>query len=129
VSAAILLDQDIETSMVFKILAGIGIIGLLIFGFLRQVSKPVKKDLESSSGNVQNEPKPTRPKILEVVLFMTVKRAALLAPLLLYSGITQSFFFGSLPLFINEFSTEINDLSMKLVRGVLFIQPFFPHDS
>jgi len=53
---------------------------------------------------------------------MADKRAALLAIILVYSGITQAFFFGSLPLFINSYSTEITDESIKLV---LFFLSFF----
>lgn len=47
---------------------------------------------------------------------MIKKKAVLLTPILIYSGITQSFFFGTFPLFINQFSPDQNDLSIKLVN-------------
>jgi len=53
---------------------------------------------------------------------MTKKKAVLLTPILIYSGITQSFFFGTFPLFINQFSPDQNDLSIKLVN--FFLLPF-----
>lgn len=124
VSAAVLLDQNIETSFVFKILAGVAIIGLIIFAFLRPASRPVTKADEEDAP----PPKSSKPKILEVMLFMTQRKAALLAPLLIYSGLTQSFFFGSLPLFVNEPPVDMNELSIKLVCRPPSVYPFFAPD-
>jgi len=115
VSAAVLLDQNIETDLVFKILAGVAMIGLVIFLFLRPASPPSRGD-----GKDQPPQKSFKLKILEVALFLTEKRAALLACLMIYSGITQSFFFGTLPLFVNDPPVDMNELSLKLYLMAIF---------
>jgi len=67
-SAAYLLDQNIETDFVFKILAAIAIFGLFIFLLLRPVSRPKHLDKEEIIG----ESKPQKPKILEVYIFSSL---------------------------------------------------------
>jgi len=109
VSAAILLNKGVETQLVFKILAAIAIFGLLVFGLLRPVKRPESAKEIPTFGA----------KLLEVLTFLADRRALLLAFLLIYSGITQSFFFGTLPLFIVEYG-EMNDLSVKLYLMGLF---------
>ena len=111
ISAAVLLNQGVETDSVFIILAVVGTIGLFVFWLLRPITSPVvvKKD------SINDAPPKKKSTLLEVVVLMADIRAALLSGILIYSGVTQSFFPGSLPLFINSYSPDILDLSMKLV--------------
>jgi len=109
VGAAILLDQGVDTDSVFIVLAVIGALGNLVFGILRPLKSPPPKRINGDEG-------PKKHIILEVVMLMVDMKAALLATILVYSGVANSFYFGNLPLYINNYSPDVLDLSMKLVH-------------
>jgi len=115
VSAAILLSQGIETDVVFIILAIVATIGIFGFWILRPASQP-------HDNSVNGESKNQTKAIFEVLLLIADKRAALLAMIMVYSGITQTFFTGTLPLFINNYGNEdaIDDKSLKLYLMAVF---------
>lgn len=104
----------------FTILAAVGFGGVLLFLFLRPVGRSAS---ESVNNGGADDPTSVRALVLNVVHVMLDFRMLCLSFFIAYTGITQTFFSGNLPLFINGFAPDggMSDLSVKLVRFFLLL--------
>jgi hypothetical protein len=91
-------------STTFKVMTGIGAAGALGFLFLRKppVASEPQGDAALSTGS----------SLTFVLRTLKDKRFLILALIIVYSGVTQSFIPGTFPLLV---STEPSDLAYKLV--------------
>ena len=103
--------------VLFEILAAVGLCGVLLFLFLRPVSLP-SPQLVNGEAEVPAKIS-ARQSITGVIKLIMDPRMVCLSFIIAYTGVTQTFFSGNLPLFINNFDSgdaNLSDLSIKLVR-------------
>ncbi len=114
-AAALVLKSDIKTHALFIILAVVGFIGVFLTCFIQDLKEPIYKRSEEENNDETGAMNKIDP-LMEVVKLVKDKKTVMMIPLIFYSGICQSFFFGLYPLFICEYSDNVNeDLEIKLV--------------
>ena len=105
--------------LMFNIMAGIGALGVLGFVVLRPVTREAE-EAAKAAGDAAKAPQPTLvAQLLEVLRLVATPTMLLLAPAIIYTGFTQAFFPGQMPLFIFNYPSErgVSDNSMRLVCG------------